>query len=173
MKEKAELRRADIVTGSLLLCLGGWFCVKALNMPWSGSANASMGWYLSPGLFPLICGALMIVLSLRVLANAVAEGALAGFAGHMARSAKELCRSRSARNTLFCFGMLVAYVGLLGRLNYEALSAGFIFLLVLYFWLSRRENRSLKKLAGIAALAVAFPVTFAWVFEEFLFVPSP
>ncbi len=63
MMEKDKLRKADIYSGAAMFLFGLWIILQALKMPmkdsWGGVQNV---WYVSPALFPLLVGSMIMLL---------------------------------------------------------------------------------------------------------------
>jgi hypothetical protein len=63
MIEKNKLRKADIYTGAIIFLFGLWIVLQGLKMPmkdsWGGVQNV---WYVSPALFPLFVGSMIMLL---------------------------------------------------------------------------------------------------------------
>jgi hypothetical protein len=63
MLEKENLRKADVYSGALIFLFGLWIVLQALKMPmkdsWGGVQNV---WYVSPALFPLLVGSMIMLL---------------------------------------------------------------------------------------------------------------
>ncbi len=63
MMDKDKLRKADIYSGAVIFLFGLWIILQALKMPmkdsWGGVQNV---WYVSPAIFPLIVGSMIMLL---------------------------------------------------------------------------------------------------------------
>jgi len=63
MLEKENLRKADVYSGAVIFLFGLWIILQAVKMPmkdsWGGVQNV---WYVSPALFPLFVGAMIMLL---------------------------------------------------------------------------------------------------------------
>lgn len=74
MMEKDKLRKADIFSGSLICIAGAYIVSQALKMPmkdsWGGVQNV---WYVSPAIFPLFVGAMIMLLGGLLVRTAVKE----------------------------------------------------------------------------------------------------
>ena len=71
-KEIYEMRKKDIITGIILIIVAVGMGVKALTYPLNESyAGVENAWYASPAFFPLIVSALILLLSMVLLGNAV------------------------------------------------------------------------------------------------------
>lgn len=79
MLEIEKLRKADIFTGILISLFGLWVISQALKMPmkdsWGGVQNV---WFVSPALFPLFVGAVIVLLGIALVINALK---VVGFSG--------------------------------------------------------------------------------------------
>ncbi|NNL78791.1 MAG: hypothetical protein HKO68_20865 [Desulfobacterales bacterium] len=74
MMDKDKLRKADIFSGSIMFLFGIWIISQALKMPmkdsWGGVQNV---WFVSPALFPLFVGAMIMLLGALLVRTAVKE----------------------------------------------------------------------------------------------------
>ena len=65
MLEKEKLRKADVYSGIIIFLFGAWVVWQASKMPmkdsWGGVQNV---WFVSPALFPLFVGAMIMLLGL-------------------------------------------------------------------------------------------------------------
>jgi hypothetical protein len=63
MLDKEKLRKADIYSGAIIFLFGLWVVWQATKMPmkdsWGGVQNV---WFVSPALFPLFVGAMIMIL---------------------------------------------------------------------------------------------------------------
>ena len=63
MLEKEKLRKADVYSGAVIFLFGLWVVLQALQMPmkdsWGGVQNV---WYVSPAIFPLFVGCMIMLL---------------------------------------------------------------------------------------------------------------
>jgi len=74
MLEKEKLRKADIFSGGIIFLFGLWIVSQALKMPmkdsWGGVQNV---WFVSPALFPLFVGAMIMLLGALLIRIAYRE----------------------------------------------------------------------------------------------------
>lgn len=74
MMEKDKLRKADIFSGSTIFLAGLFIVSQALKMPmkdsWGGVQNV---WYVSPAIFPLFIGAMIMLLGGLLVRTALRE----------------------------------------------------------------------------------------------------
>jgi hypothetical protein len=72
--EKEKLRKADIFSGGIMFLFGLWILSQALKMPmkdsWGGVQNV---WFVSPALFPLFVGAMIMLLGVLLIRIAYRE----------------------------------------------------------------------------------------------------
>ncbi|MGW8303280.1 MAG: hypothetical protein ACWGNO_14485 [Desulfobacterales bacterium] len=72
MLEKEKLRRADVYSGIIIFLFGAWIVWQASKMPmkdsWGGVQNV---WFVSPALFPLFVGAMIMLLGLLLARTAL------------------------------------------------------------------------------------------------------
>jgi len=74
MMDKDKLRKADIFSGGLIFLTGLFIVSQALKMPmkdsWGGVQNV---WFVSPAIFPLFVGAIIMLLGGMLVRTAVKE----------------------------------------------------------------------------------------------------
>ena len=74
MMEKDKLRKADIFSGSVIFLFGLWIISQAIKMPmkdsWGGVQNV---WFVSPALFPLFVGSMIMLLGALLIRTSVKE----------------------------------------------------------------------------------------------------
>lgn len=74
MLQKDKLRKADIFSGGGISIFGLWVMSRALQMPMKDSYGGVMNvWYVSPALFPLFIGAVLVLLGLSLIRIALKE----------------------------------------------------------------------------------------------------
>lgn len=79
MMDKDKLRKADIFSGGIIFLAGTFIVSQALKMPmkdsWGGVQNV---WYVSPAIFPLFVGAMIMLLGGFLVRTALKETGLLG-----------------------------------------------------------------------------------------------
>jgi len=74
-----KLRRADIFSGTIISLFGLWVISQALKMPmkdsWGGVQNV---WFVSPALFPLFVGGVIVLLGIGLVVHAIKIVGIAG-----------------------------------------------------------------------------------------------
>lgn len=79
MIETDKLRKADVFSGTAILCLGLFIVYQAFQMPMKDSyAGVQNVWYVSPALFPLFVGSMLALLGLLLVRTAVSSVGGAG-----------------------------------------------------------------------------------------------
>ena len=80
MMDKDKLRKADIYSGAVIFLFGLWIVSQALRMPmkdsWGGVQNV---WYVSPALFPLFVGSMIMLLGALLTRTALKRVGLKEF----------------------------------------------------------------------------------------------
>ena len=72
--DKEKLRRADLITSTIIFLLGLWIVYMAVQMPMKDSFGGVMNvWYVSPALFPLFTGFALMVLGIVIFRVAYKE----------------------------------------------------------------------------------------------------
>jgi hypothetical protein len=82
MMETEKLRKADIFSGTIISLFGLWVVSQAIQMPmkdsWGGVQNV---WFVSPALFPLFVGGIIVVLGIALVVNALKTVGCSGLTG--------------------------------------------------------------------------------------------
>lgn len=74
MMEKDKLRKADVFSGSVIFLFGLWVLSQAVKMPMKGSWGGVQNvWFVSPALFPLFVGAVIMLLGALLIRIAFKE----------------------------------------------------------------------------------------------------
>ncbi len=168
-------RKADFVVSILFMLFGALIIWRASQMPWvSTRTGGDSQWFLSPGLFPAVVGSLLILFSARVLLTAIRDGGHRNVVRPFLAWIRALPRNVRVHRVVF----MVAWIGLyvffgVGHFPFEVVSAIFIFVFILYFWLPGAGGHTVRRTLIAAAVAVVFPTVVAYVFETYLYVPSP
>lgn len=85
MLETEKLRKADIFSGCTISLFGLWVISQALKMPmkdsWGGVQNV---WFVSPALFPLFVGSVIVVLGIALVVNALRTVGVSGLTDALA-----------------------------------------------------------------------------------------
>lgn len=80
MLDKQNLRKADVYSGAIIALFGLWIVTQSLKMPmkdsWGGVQNV---WYVSPAIFPLFVGAIIMILGLVLCRTALKTIGLKAF----------------------------------------------------------------------------------------------
>jgi hypothetical protein len=81
MLDKEKLRKADVFSGAIICLFGLWIIMQALKMPmqdsWGGVQNV---WYVSPAIFPLFVGCMIMLLGGLLCRTALKTAGLKAFA---------------------------------------------------------------------------------------------
>lgn len=79
MMEIEKLRKADIFSGLLVVLLGLFIIGHALQMPMTDSYGGVQNvWYVSPALFPLLVGGMLVLLGILLMKTALKTIGLSG-----------------------------------------------------------------------------------------------
>ena len=72
MIEKETLRKVDVYSGLIIFLFGAWIVWQASKMPMKGSWGGVQNvWFVSPALFPLFVGAIIMLLGLLLFRTAL------------------------------------------------------------------------------------------------------
>jgi hypothetical protein len=170
-----SMRRADVIASCVFMVLGVVVIYSATQMPWtSGRTGGSVQWYLSPGLFPAIVGALLILFSVRVLVQAIREGGHKEIVSRSVAWIRGLTVNTPVHRVILIALLLAMYVfGGVGRINFVAASALFLFVSIALFWWPGNGRSLLANIIVTAMVSVLTPLVIAHIFSTYLFVPMP
>ena len=173
MMEKEKLRKADIFSGVIIIFFGLWVISHAVKMPmkdsWGGVQNV---WFVSPALFPLFVGAMIVLLGALLVRTAVKEVGLKEvgrvlhwlFSYEMARFLKSPSNLRFYAITVLFFSLVYLNIS---RIDFFLCSVLFLVAFISMFYFD--DDILLKKmlffyLAGTAFFIIYFtlnlPVRF-------------
>ncbi len=145
--EKTNLRRLDFRTGILLSILAVGIIWEATSYPMSDSYGGVQNvWYVSPALFPLLVGGLLLLLSIVLIGNAIRE---LGW--------PEILRSKAGgdswlneRNQRFLaiVSLIATYVyAFIPNVDFYISTALFLFAFITAFYLERYEPLVISSVA--------------------------
>ena len=143
--EKIELRKKDFITSIILIAFGIFMILYTITeVPmkdsWGGVMNV---WFVSPGLFPLGIGFLIIVMGIVLCNRAIKDGGAKKFMEDLSRREKD-----TSGKTLRLLGILlviVAYVYLyIPRIDYFLSTMLCLMVFISFFYFDRPDF--LKKL---------------------------
>src|SRR4030042_6869335 len=143
--EKTELRKKDFITSIILIAFGIFMVLYTITVipmkdSWGGVMNV---WFVSPGLFPLGVGFLIIAMGIVLCNRAIKDGGAKKFLEDLSRREKD-----TSGKTLRLLGILlviVAYVYLyIPRIDYFLSTMLCLMVFISFFYFDRPD--SLKKL---------------------------
>jgi hypothetical protein len=162
--DKSDLRKADLITG-LLLVGGGVFAVFAgWTMPRSPRLEPTLAMVTSPGMLPLACGVLLAVMGGYLVVHAVRNGGLLA-RSDLPRALQRLARTDVRRMAVVTLLLSVFVFGLIGRMPYWAAVAIYLAALIGYL----RGTSLIMTLILAAAVAAGVHLLFA----ELVRIPLP
>jgi hypothetical protein len=164
---KSTLRRADLVTGILLLVVA----IVGFYMSWQymqDSLSRDTAWYKSAGLFPMIITFFLGVCSLLLLQIAKKDGAKFDFLTN--EKLRVLMATKSFQIAIVIIGWLAAYIFILiPLLHYMLATFIFLTLFMLYF----EEERNPKKIMIILIICICATAALTFGFGQLAQVPLP
>ncbi len=162
---KEAMRRADFKTGIILIVLSVLVLVETSTFPMTDSYGGVQNvWYVSPALFPLIIGGVLLVLSVVLLANAIREGGHRGGAGTLSPRRLLSPSEHTVRfGTILLY--LLAYVYLfVPYVDFALATFLFLFPFALSFYVDRPDI--LKKMAliilGLSVIMAVLLLSGVW-----------
>jgi hypothetical protein len=202
MLEPANLRRADLVSGTLISAVGVGVISASMKMPMGGTyGGVDNPWYASPGAVPLLLGILFFFSGIGVFLKGWKEGGGQGFVSFC----RTLCSDRHIRSRvrkvgglwlgLLGYVVMLAWkpfghaVNLFGRMfspsghlgfltevngaNYWIASALFLIGFVWMFRPSSDPKLSWLARGGMVVLLSVAPLVLGYLFSVHLQVPLP
>jgi hypothetical protein len=170
-----RLRKADVLTSVALMALGSWVVWQGAHMPWrTPGRSVADSWFLSPGLFPVVIGAGLILFALAVMLRALRDGGARRLGGFVLQGLRGLATSRVVHRIIVMWVLMGAYIfGLLGRIDYHLGTAAFLIAFMLLF--HRPDGRALdwKAVAIVAVVGITLPFALGQTFSRWLNVPLP
>jgi len=157
IEEKAPSRN-DIILGSVLVLLSGGVILRSIQMP------RPEGWGEAPGLFPLLCGVILLFMGLSLTLSAVkrrrTEPQTAGQTTGSRKDPHEILRT-----SIVIGGILVYVLVLIPLLHYTI--ATFIYLMgtIWYFWRG--------KLLWILVISISGSLFLSQTFKHFFDILLP
>jgi len=136
--DKVELRKKDFITSIILIAFGIWMLVYTITaVPMKDSFGGVMNiWYVSPGLFPICLGGLIIIMGIVLCRRAIKDGGAKKFFEDLSHQKKD-----SSGKTLRFLGILlviVAYVYLyIPRIDYFLSTMLCLMVFISLFYLDR------------------------------------
>lgn len=160
-----RLRKADVWTGLVLAVVAIAMVAGALTFPLAGTyAGVRNVWYVSPALFPLIVGGLMLALSLGLVTRALREY----------RAIAPGCRvfrieagaiGREGANALLIAALLTFYiVGLVPRVDFVVATTLLLIVFIGTYVIASTVGRGVLVacLGGAGVMAFAVALAGAW-----------
>lgn len=141
MLEIEKLRKADIFSGAIISLFGLWVVSQAIKMPmkdsWGGVQNV---WFVSPALFPLFVGGMIVLLGIALTVNALKTVGFEGFTNtlgwlkstELIRFLKSEAMIRFHAIVVLLFSFVFLYVP---RIDFFICSVLFLFAFITMFYL--------------------------------------
>jgi hypothetical protein len=136
--EKVEMRKKDFITSVILIAFGIFMILySVVEIPMKDSFGGVMNvWYVSPGLFPICIGVLIIIMGIILCHRAVKDGGAKKFFEDLSHQKKD-----SSGKTLRFLGILLvilAYVYLyIPRIDYFLSTVLCLMVFISLFYLDR------------------------------------
>lgn len=165
MMDKDKMRKADIYSGAAICLFGLWIILQALKMPmkdsWGGVQNV---WYVSPAIFPLIVGSMIMLLGALLCRTALKMVGFKAF-GETVRwlSSKALLQFLNSTPNLRFYTIVVLFLSFvfltIPRIDFFISAVLFLVVFITSFYFD--DAMLLKKLfffylAGIIVLILYF-----------------
>jgi hypothetical protein len=150
MLEKEKLRKADVYSGIIIFLFGAWIVWQASKMPmkdsWGGVQNV---WFVSPALFPLFVGGMIMLLGLLLVRTALKTIGLKAFGNTLQwLFSKELFQFLNSMSNLRFYAIATLFLALvylyIPRIDFFLSAILFLNVFILMFYFDEAEL--LKKL---------------------------
>jgi hypothetical protein len=165
MLEKEQLRKADIFSGLAIFLFGLFIVLMASEMPmkdsWGGVQNV---WYVSPALFPLFVGGVIMLLGAFLIRTALKIAGIKAFAETVRwLGSRDLFQFLTCDSVIRFYAIAVLFLSLvylnLPRIDFFLSSILFLAVFITMFYFD--DDQLLKKLfwfylAEVGALIVYF-----------------
>lgn len=173
MMPKDKLRRADVVTATLLILLSLSVLIGASRMPLRGTYGGVVNvWYVSPAAMPFVIGGGLLAMSIALLLKALGEGGHRGLVAFFAARFRALPSNRPVHRMAGVAALLVIYVyGLIGRMDYFVASS--LYLCAFMGVYAHRQAAHWRHWTTLLLLGIGIPLAVGYAFREFLLVPLP
>jgi putative tricarboxylic transport membrane protein len=162
--DKSALRKADLITGLLLIGGGAFAVVAGWKMPRSPRLEPTMAMVTSPGMLPLVCGALLAIMGGDLVGHAVRAGGLLERAD-LGRALQRITQPDVRRMAVVTLLLAVFIFGLIGRMPYWAATMLYLAALMVYL----RGASPIVTLILAAAVAAGVDLLFG----ELVRIPLP
>lgn len=163
--DKESLRRKDFVASLILLVIGILVLIESIKMTFFVEIPGveSEGWFVAPGVFPLMLSTGLVIMSLIVLATVFKETTIK-FTGW--EKIRDVFKSKDNLIMAAEIGLLFFYTFiLLGRMHFAIATSIYLFLAMFIV-----KAASWYK---IAIISVAVSIAIAYVFGTLFKVPLP
>jgi hypothetical protein len=169
MMEKEKLRKADILSGSLIVLLGLYIISQAVQMPmkdsWGGVQNV---WFVSPALFPLLVGGMLAFLGVCLIVIAFRSTGKEGMQSVISfLTSRELVSFLKSPETVrfyaIVFNLLVFVFLMVPHIDFFL--AGIFFLLVFFVMFYFGDHAHLLKIflfLACSSLVLLLFLVFGW-----------
>ena len=169
--EIQKMDKADFVTSLFLTALGFGIFIISIRMPTFKELGANP--YSAPGIVPSVLGMILFILGIVLLVRSISRQ---GYHIHISLNGIiELMRRRSIKRLIIALFLSLAYVRLLGKMNYFLLNSLYILLFILAYEFDFRKSMIKQKRTLILAISVAFLIagSIALVFQYLFLVRLP
>lgn len=170
--DRDRMRRKDLVSGIVLMLFGAWIVYETYaKVPMKGSWGGVMNvWYVSPGLFPIFIGSVLMLFGAALSAIAVRHIGVHAVRDAFRSWVDAVAGSREVPEPAFRFAMVVVILGFyiymsMSRIDFYLNSILFLASIMLIFYLD--EPQVMRRLFGFyLAGSVLFLIFFASGLEE-------
>lgn len=162
--DKGYLRKADFITGLVLIGGGAFVAVAGWGMPRSARLDPVLAAVASPGLLPLSCGVLLIVMGCYLSIKAARSGGIMAWSD-LSYAARRVASPDAMRMAIVTLLLAVFIFGFIGRMPYWAATAAYMTILVYYL----RRGALWQTLLLAAAVAGVIHL----IFVELVRIPLP
>lgn len=181
MLEIEKLRKADMFSGALVILLGVFVVLQALQMPMKDSYGGVQNvWYVSPALFPLLVGAMLVFLGLLLVKTAFKAIGAEGFLGVFRYLASQsfvsfLKQSDTIRFYAITLNLVVLVFLLVPRVDFFICAVSFLLVFFCMFYCTEEDflvNQIIYVVAGAIILSILFFTPLLGVASKYVQFPG-
>lgn len=171
MIEPQKMDKADFITSIFLSLFGLAILLISLRMPTFKNLGANP--YSAPGIVPAVLGAILLILGIVLMVRSINRK---GYQIKISYSGLILLfKQRSIQRLIIALLLSIAYIQLLGEINYFLLNSFYILIFVLAYELDFKKSILKQKETIIIAILEAFLIagSIALIFQYLFLVRLP
>ena len=168
-KHEEIIKKFDVLAGIFVIAFALIFIIGGLKMPVESLTGDPTKWYLSPGLMPVFCGVVLVILSVLMMSRAIRNGAKVT-AEDRRKAAKYLRGNKFFRLILAGAFLAIYLFVMLRRIDYFV--ATFIYLITNMIVFTGKE-RKIKNLISYSLISLIAAGVITFGFGTLAQIPLP